>query len=94
MFFLCSLCFFKTKNKELRIVWFLFFKTVFENSENTIFMLFENCFCYLNLIFFFVLFVFFRTKNKELRAVWYVFLKIVIENSFFKLFLRTVFKNL
>ena len=48
---------------------------VFENIENIILMLFENCFCYLNLVFS-TFSIFFRTKEKwEPNGVLYVFHK-------------------
>ena len=40
----------------------LLLRTVFENIENIILMFFENCFCYLNLLFFSILF-FSEKKN-------------------------------
>ena len=41
------------------------FKKGFENTKNTKIVLFENCSCYLNLVFVMV-FVFFVNKNKIL----------------------------
>ena len=41
----------------------LFLKKVFENTENTIFMFFENYSCSLNLVFFCVLCVLINKKN-------------------------------
>ena len=54
---------------------------VFENTENTILVFSENCYCYLNLVFS-VFFVFFITKKKKVtKRVFLIFL--------FSLFLRT-----
>ena len=44
-----------------RPVWFLFFNTVIENTENTILMFSENCSCYLNIVFS----VFYVFENKK-----------------------------
>ena len=41
----------------------LFLRTVVENTKNTIFVFFKNCFCYLNLVFS-TFSVFFKTKKK------------------------------
>ena len=43
-------------------VWFLFLRTVFENTKNTILVFFGNSSCYQSLVFY-VFSMFFRTKN-------------------------------
>ena len=45
---------------QLGHVWLLFLKTII---ENTILILFENCFCYMNLMFFFYSLCFSEKKN-------------------------------
>ena len=54
----------------LGLVWFLFFKIVFENTKNTILY-------FLNIVFN-VFFVFFRKKNFEPNDVLYVCLILLI----------------
>ena len=46
-----------------RHVWFLFFNTVIENTENTILVFSENYSCYLNIVFF--VFSVFENKKKN-----------------------------
>ena len=75
----------------LGYVLFLFLKTilrtVFENTTNTFLVLFENCSCSLNSVFF-VLFMFFRTKKIKTKRVLSVFF--VYENK--KLFSKIATK--
>ena len=55
----------------------LFYKTVFENrfenTENTIFVFFENFSCYFNLMFF----VFFKIKSLGTNHILFIFLILI-----------------
>ena len=71
----------------------MFLRTVFESTENTIFVLSENCSCSLNLMFSMV-FVFYIKKKKKLgiKRVLTVFLVLIVfENK--KQFSKTVNKQ-
>ena len=63
-------------------------KMVFENIENTVFVFFENCSCYFNLVF---SMFFFITKKRKTNVFFHVFLIFfVFENK--KQFLNFVTK--
>ena len=67
------------KNGSLKACyWKLFLRTVFENTDNTIMMLFENCSYSLNILFY-VFFMFFQKKEPNVFSMF----------SLFSLFLRT-----
>ena len=84
------------RTKQLfRHIWFLFFKTVFENiflkHKEHHFVYVINCYCYLNLLFFIL-----KKKNPEINYVLLFFFKNIKQFSnfvFFKLFSRIVFEN-
>ena len=52
----------------------------FENIENTILMFFENCSCYLKLVFF-VSSLFFRIKKRKLMCSFLFLVLIVFQNK-------------
>ena len=52
-------------------------RIVFENIENIILVLYGNCLCYLNLVFFFVICVF-QEKKKGKQMFVFVFLALLI----------------
>ena len=54
----------------------LLLKIVFENIKNIVFVLFKNCFCFLNLVFL-VFLMFFRLK-KGIKHVISIFLVLLI----------------
>ena len=64
----------------------MFLRMVFESTENTIFVLSENCSCSLNLMFS-MAFVFFIKKKKKKKKNWES--NVFSLFSLFSLFLRT-----
>ena len=64
-------------------VWFLFLRTVFGNTENVIFVFFEDSSCSLNFSFCSMFFFFSETKKLGIKHVFPIFLCFLrIENSF------------
>ena len=63
----------------------LFLRTVFENIENTVLVFLENCYYFLNLVFY-VSFVFFKTKKIWEPNLFFSMFSLILrtENSFSK----------
>ena len=68
----------------LGLVWLLFMRKDFINTESTILVLSENSSCYLNLIFF-VFSVFFKTKKLETKYAFIVLLIFQNKKQFSKI---------
>ena len=64
--------------KNIGHVWFMFFRAVFENIENTILVVSGNCSYFMNLVFS-IFFVFFRRKKKlRTKHVLFIFLVLFV----------------